>query len=195
MNTVANDSHLPRKFFHVASGLIIPTLYYFEPLPRVWTLYGVAAAFVIWITLEIVRLRSASANKIFLRFFSRLMKKREAENFTSVSFMLGGALLSMLLFEEKLAAIVIYFIAIGDPIAAVIGKSFGKIRYQNGRSLEGSIAMFAVCLVIGLTLGELTVAIATSGAMVAAVAEAFSGRIDDNLTVPFLAGAAITALS
>ena len=188
------DAHLPRKLFHILSGSIIPVLYYFEPLPREWTFHGVGIAFVIWIIFEVSRLKNESINQLFMRFFSGFMKTKEMDKYTGVSFMLGGALLSMMLFEAELAAITLFFIAIGDPVAAVIGKKFGHIRYKNGRSFEGSVAMFTVCFLVALSLSDYPIPVMIAGSFVAAVAEAFSGAIDDNLTVPLLSGVAITAL-
>ncbi|MCS6882848.1 MAG: phosphatidate cytidylyltransferase [Oscillochloridaceae bacterium] len=99
----------------------------------------------------------------------------------------------------------------GDSMAAIIGKRFGRHRYNvagGTRSWEGSAAMFVAAaismfltlvLVPGSALGPLTppltsgaaIAATLTGALVAAVAEAFSPAGTDNLSVPLLAGAVV----
>lgn len=102
----------------------------------------------------------------------------------------------------------------GDSMAAIVGKRFGRRRYQvvgGTRTLEGSAAMFGasliamfltIMLVPGSSLGPLTpplavgaaLAAAAAGALVAAVAEAVSPAGTDNLSVPLLAGGVVFAI-
>lgn len=102
----------------------------------------------------------------------------------------------------------------GDSMAAIIGKRFGQHRYHvagGTRSWEGSAAMFiaavismflTLVLVPGSALGPLTPPLATgvtvvaalTGALAAAIAEAFSPAGTDNLSVPLLAGVVVFAV-
>ncbi len=99
----------------------------------------------------------------------------------------------------------------GDSMAAIIGRRFGRHRYQvagGSRSYEGSAAMLVaatiamfltLALVPGSALGPLTpplsigVALLAAfvGALAATIAEAFSPSGTDNLSVPLLAGAVV----
>lgn len=194
MKQVFHDSHIPRKLFHALTGSIIPTVYLFEPVPRGWVTALTAAAAFGWFAFDSVRIRNENVNRLFARRFSFLMKKKETHALTGVSYMLGGTALALMLFSPLLAVTVLYFISLGDPAAAILGKKFGRHRLHNGRSLEGSLAMFAVCVLIAKWVGGFAWPLSLVGAAVAAAAELYSGPVDDNLTVPLISGAALAAL-
>jgi phytol kinase len=102
----------------------------------------------------------------------------------------------------------------GDALAALVGKRFGRRRYQVGSSMrtyEGSATMFVasalamfltIMLVPGSPLGPLTpplsagvaLAAALVAALVATLAEAVSPAGIDNLSVPLAAGAVVFAI-
>jgi len=189
------DSHYPRKVFHMLAGAVIPSAYYFAALPQ-GVITGIAlASAAVWIGLDSLRLRNASLNERFTRVLGPLMKRREAHSLTGSSYLLGGSALAILLYPPAVMMTALFFIAIGDPAAALVGRRFGRTRFSSGRSLEGSLAMFATCLVVARWLGGFTWSVSAAGAIVAAAAELYSGKIDDNITVPLLSGAALAALS
>ena len=96
----------------------------------------------------------------------------------------------------------ILFLVLGDMTAAIIGVSFGgdalgkfKLGREGKKSLEGSLAMFAVCFVIGstifahLALREYPV---FWGALVATLTELYVPfGINDNLTIPLFSSIAM----
>ncbi|HNF95711.1 MAG TPA: hypothetical protein PK493_00385, partial [Pseudomonadota bacterium] len=103
---------------------------------------------------------------------------------------------------KAVAALAVVVLGIGDPIAALVGRRFGKTRLRAGRSLEGSLGF-----VLSASLGSLVVAammmpggigrwalIAMVAGFAGAVAEVFSTKLDDNLTIPLAEAAAVTAL-
>ena len=89
-------------------------------------------------------------------------------------------------------------ITAADPAAALVGRRFGRTRMPNGRSLEGSAAfVVAGAAVAWGTLGiwhpELDSArglmVAGAAAVLGAVGELASGRVDDNFSIPLAAAA------
>jgi dolichol kinase len=189
------DSHYPRKIFHALAGAVIPSAYYLEILPREALTGLVLTSAAAWIGFDSLRLRNASLNERFARALRPLLKRKETHALTGASYLLGGASMAILLYPTAVMMTTLFFIALGDPAAAVIGKRFGRTRFHNGRSLEGSLAMFAICLFVARWLGGFTWSVSAAGAMIAAVTELYSGNIDDNITVPLLSGAALVALS
>ena len=90
----------------------------------------------------------------------------------------------------------------GDPVAALIGRRFGRHKLVHGRSLEGSVAFFTSGLVGSFAIASLfapgvawitLLAIALAGACAGTLAELFGLRIDDNLSVAVTATAAAAA--
>lgn len=86
----------------------------------------------------------------------------------------------------------------GDPVAAVVGRRFGRTHLRAGRTLEGSLAFVLAGGLAGVVTLALyassvpnRVAVAGVAAIFGAVAELFSHDLDDNLTIPL--GAALGA--
>lgn len=92
-------------------------------------------------------------------------------------------------------------LGVADPVAALVGRRWGRHRLRAGRSLEGTVA-FAVsgALVAALALlaagglsGMEVALFALLAGVVGAIAELVTTRLDDNLTIPVAVGAALTA--
>jgi len=100
-----------------------------------------------------------------------------------------GALLALLLYPSNAAAIAIYALAFGDGIASLIGKFFGKTRpsFLFGKSLEGSIACFAVVLMSAYAVSG-NVQVAIIAAFTAMIVEALPLEDYDNVTIPITVG-------
>ena len=100
-----------------------------------------------------------------------------------------GALLALLLYPSTAAAIAIYALAFGDGIASLVGKFFGKIRpaFLFGKSIEGSIACFAVVLLSAYAVsGSLHIALVA--AFTATIVEAMPLEDYDNIAIPMAVG-------
>ncbi len=193
---LVKDAHLPRKIMHLLSASIIPALYYLTVVPDATAIMLVTGATVVWIMVEAWRLRHPSFNALFITSFHWLMKAKEAHSFTGVSYLLGGSALAMILFAKPIAVVSLFFIALGDPIAAMVGKRFGRIRMPNGKSVEGSVAMFVVCLLVGFSLApSLSAPVIIAGGAMATMSEFFAGKIDDNLIAPVFSGAIMAVMS
>ncbi|MDH5509879.1 MAG: hypothetical protein OEZ32_05925, partial [Nitrospinota bacterium] len=119
---------------------------------------------------------------------------RETAQVTSSSYILIASSLVILFLDREIACASLFFIALGDPAAALGGKFFGSIRFANGKSLEGTVAMFVVCLWVGLTITS-SEDIALVGALAAALAELYAFGLDDNLAVPIFSGLAMSAVA
>merc|ERR1719231_1922615 len=96
----------------------------------------------------------------------------------------------------------ILYLVLGDMTAALIGVSFGgdvcrtKIGRQGKKSVEGSVAMFTVCFVMGLIvynevhLREYAVFFAALVATLTELYEPFG--LNDNLTIPVFTSLSLT---
>jgi dolichol kinase len=189
-----SDAHLPRKLTHMAAGMVIPSLLQWQVIPHSSVLWGTVACFALFMMVEGARFSNPTLNAFFMKNFAWTLKRGETNTLTGATYMLGGAALSMLMFEPPIAAVALYCVAIGDPLAAIVGKRYGFRRYRNGRSFEGSMAMFIACVVVMYIVGDYPAPLLFAAATVATLAEAFSGTLDDNLTVPTLTGAVLVAL-
>ncbi len=186
-------SHFPRKLFHLTAASLIPTVYYFELVDRQSTLYLALITAAVWVTADIARIKIDSVNRVIYKgWLKNFMKAKEKNSLTGSSYVLIGSCLALLLFNPPIASASIYFMSIGDPSAALAGKPFGKTRFgKSGKTLEGSASMFLVCLIIGYAITG-AVVMAVTGAVAGAITEFFTGPLDDNLSIPLVAGGAMT---
>lgn len=183
-----NSFFLQRKIWHLAGTSIIPTAYYLETVPRDLTVIIVAFVTAAFVTMDTVRIKVRRYNEAFNARLKGFLRKDEQTCLVSSSYVLMAATGSLILFRPEVACAAIYYSAIGDPAACVIGKGYGRFRLRNGKSWEGAVAMFAACSIFAvLMFGFAPVWIA--GALAATAIELFTGPVDDNLSVPLGAGA------
>jgi dolichol kinase len=191
-----HDLQLGRRLFHCANGVATATAYaLLFTHEQVIHIFGTIACIVYVVD----RIRIAYPEVIARRapWVNRLLVRAEEQVRESAMIPYAIAVLLTILTVPKPAAIVaIYTLAIADPLAAVVGITWGRRRIAQNRSLEGSAAFFTATLVIAaVVLGEGTDGsrFAIGGAavmiaLVAAVCELLPLRIDDNLTIPLVVG-------
>jgi len=83
-------------------------------------------------------------------------------------------------FSENVAIAAVSVATLGDAMAAIIGKNFGRHRFPNGKSLEGSLAYFLSGLLVIYPL--LGVKLAVAGALVGTLVEFYGLPPDDNFS-------------
>lgn len=174
---------LQRKSIHLAM-IVIPVWIYVTPPD--WTLLGLIIATSATVVMDLLRLTDHRLRGFFLRFFRSLIRSHEEEHLLGSTYFMIAALLSVLAFDDKIAIAALTFLIIGDTAAAIVGKKYGKPLYW-GKSLQGSLACFVSCLIIGAALLDNQWVIIT-GALAAAVAEALPVPMDDNMRVPIISG-------
>ena len=159
------------------------------------------------VTGEVARRVFPTLNQLFLTHLAVLLKSGEAQQITGATFLAAGSLITLVLFSTEIAALALMFLALGDPVAALVGSRFGRLRTSSffsfgqarrqSKSLEGTLAFLAVALGLVAVFWGAKVFDnywpAVLGAVVAAVVESLPLPIDDNFSVP-LASAVVMSL-
>ena len=199
------DIHVPslrptnyrRNVLHLSSGLV--ALAVVQVLDDTsWILLAASAFFLYAWSMEAGRRLWPGLNDRLMSFYGPVAHPPEWHRVNSATWyctaMLGLA------FTDSLAICSVAVVVLGfaDPMAAIVGRRHGRVPLVNGRSLEGS----ATFLLVALTTGYATLAVfypelarshgfglALGAASFATLAELFSRRIDDNLSVPLGSGA------
>lgn len=189
-----------RSITHVISGFV--GLFFVEFTH--WNIVMVVAlgfAVMAW-TLEITRHNSKKWNDILMWILGPIAHPHERHRVNSATWY--ATALGILAFTESPAACAagVMALGLGDPAAALIGRRWGKTKIIHNRSLEGATAfvvvaataVFAAFLVfhpeIPLTTKLIAAAVA---ALVGAITELYSGKIDDNFSIPLFTGLATWA--
>lgn len=204
-----HDIHVPslrptnyyRNAFHISSGVTVLLIVQILLTPLMMIV--VAGSFSVWAwTVEYLRRYRPGLNEVLMRMFGKMAHPHEAYRVNSATWYATALLVLALLTDKLTASMGVIVLALGDPMAAIIGRRFGRIRLVAGRSLEGTLA-FATAG----TLGALTTlvvfypelhlsaaaSIAASGAVAGALAELFSRRVDDNFTIPLATALGVSA--
>jgi len=191
MQSMARISGL-RQFYHSLSGLALVFIISFldNPADVYLTLILLFSAIII----ETARLYLPEINRMFIHYFGILMRNEERHNPTGTLYYLLGALVALLLFPKEIALFSMTVLAVGDPAAYIIGSNFGKLRIGK-KSIEGSLAFLTASVIAGFLLSslwdDLSVIVIVTGAVTGAVVELIPLKINDNLTIPVTASAAM----
>ncbi len=192
---ISYRQELGRKALHLLT-LAVPAFLLWRG--KASTLPIVAGLAVVALAADIARAKSKEFNRFIRRFFGFLMRRSELEDtsrqvvFNGATWVLVGASLSILFYDEQVAAAALCIFLIGDAAAALIGRPLGRIRLPGQRkTLEGSLAFFIAAGVFSFWLPEPTPLTGLAGAAAGAVAEAIPLPVNDNVRVPVLAGAAM----
>ena len=176
-------TELARKGIHLLIG-VSPTL---AARDRVFTVGLLALGTALYIVLENLRL-SGKNIPLFSKISAAASRKRDKGRFILGPVTLGlGAATALVLYTPPAAALGIYALAFGDGAAALAGMMFGRVRpaVLRGKSLEGSLACFAVVL---LAAKSLPLSGACAVACAATLAEALPLKDFDNLAIPLATG-------
>lgn len=177
---------LPRRLWHIFGGLSIPVAGLL--VPQQIFLPALCSATIAFLVFELIRLRFPQINHRFLTFFHVLLREREAATLTASAYFLIAASIVFILCDKSIAAMALTFVAVGDPVAGMVGEKWGRLKVKD-RSLEGSCACFLACAVAGAILATITQValwLAVVGAVCAALVEFLSFPVNDNLTSPLV---------
>ncbi len=193
-------SNLTRNVFHVVNGaFVVALLRLVDPGDVVWLAAG--AAGLAW-SMETARRVSARVNALLMRLFARVAHPHERWRVNSATWYTTSLLVLALFAPARAALLGVVVLSVSDPIAALVGRRFGRHSIRAGRSVEGSFAFVLSGALAGLAvltafhpelgLGPALV-LASASALVGAAVELLSIRVDDNVSIPVCV-AAVAAL-
>ena len=189
------SQELWRKGTHIGA-LIIPGSYYALGLSISQMLAIMIPVTLLMLVIDISRLRQwAFWRRIAAPIGGRMIRGHEqAGDFTGATYILISVCFTVAMYTKPVAIAALTFIIVGDTLAALVGRRFGRHRFGR-KSVEGSLACLAGTLLVAVLVPDLALPVALFGAVVAAITEALSTRIDDNISVPIVSGLAMTLLS
>lgn len=187
-------SEYKRKLIHLFN-LAIPFSYLYI-FPEKWVFVKLLSILmVLFIIFDILRHKVAWVKSLFTLFIDSMLRSHEQEGkLTGATWVMIGAVISIILFSKPVAIIALIFMSIGDTAAGLIGQRYGKHKIWN-KSWEGFFGGLFVCIIIGMNYSLLPMTISLSGAVAAMVMEIMPIPLDDNFKIPLGAGAIMMMLS
>ncbi len=191
------NPEIARKFIHL-TAILIPGISYF--LPRLWLIILLGLATLIFIVVDILRLKLPWLKGIFIILFGSMLRKRELRSLTGGTYLFMASFISALIFYKPIYMAAISYLIVGDTFAAIVGQSIGRIKLFNRKTLEGTISFFISCMPIVFAIHyipfQITVPvyILIIGAFVASISELLPSIINDNVVIPISSGVTMQLL-
>jgi diacylglycerol kinase (CTP) len=196
------DLHLARKLWHILTGSIGLVAYFRTGVSAELTATILLIVSVLGFGIDFLRLRNEKINLLVLALMKPVMRESEKTSVSGLPFYALGVSLSLFFFPTKLAILSILFLIFADPIASFIGILYGRDKILPNKSLQGTVAAFAVCYVATLVYGLVhhgssmnLLVFAIFGGLVGALSELCSQYVDDNLCIPVLSGLGLTIIN
>lgn len=176
---------IKRKIVHLAT-LSIPIGYGFLPVETVVTI--LLPLFLGFLTVDLLRHYHSGVNSLFQKYFlGTVLREEERETLMGSTYFLFSSILVVLFFPKSVAIVSLLILILSDTAAALVGKGVGRVRIF-GKTLEGSFAFFVSSLIIVWIYPGLDRFWGSLAALGATLIELLPIRLDDNLTIPLVAG-------
>ncbi|MBN2056315.1 glycosyltransferase [bacterium] len=172
------------------SAAVAPLIYY-HWVPRRAAIIASGITLFLALLIDLARLTLPAVNAWFYKRLHMLIREDERKSLNTSTWFCMAIFITVLLYEKNVAVVALLFLSFGDPVAAIIGSTYGTRKVLN-KSLQGSAACFIVCFVLAQMLFPLHIAL--WAALCATIFELLSSKINDNLAIPLFSGLAITLL-
>jgi len=177
---------IKRKIVHLAT-LVIPVGYALTSEETV--ILFLVPFFLALLLVDLLRHFHSGVASLFRKyFFGRVLREEEKPTFMGSTYFIFSTILTILLFPKSIAIASILILILSDSAAALIGKWIGRIKIF-GKTLEGSMAFFLTSLLIVWIYPNLSRFSGSLAALGAALIEILPIKLNDNLTIPLVAGA------
>jgi dolichol kinase len=176
-----------RKIFHILI-LIYPITYYIVLRSTGSKFLAISSLIIIlicFLVMEHFRIR----NGVKIPYIKELYRELESDKIGGEIYYMVGCIIVLLAFDLRIAAAAILMVNFGDALSAIVGVLFGKIKLTKTKTLEGFLAGLLINLIITILILE-NLIIAIPMALVGALSELFSNKINDNLSIPIFSGIA-----
>jgi dolichol kinase len=155
---------------------------------------GLAVVSAGGLALDLARFRVARLNREFLRWLAPLLKHDEGHRLTGATYMTVAGLFTFFFFGADVAVPAMLFLALGDPVAALLGRRMPGPRVY-GKSPFGTLGFVGMSLAtVGVFSGAGVMEYHWGllvGAAVAGIVELAPIPPDDNFTIPLLTGTSL----
>ncbi len=177
---------ITRKIVHLAT-LVIPVGYALTSEETV--LMFLVPFFLCFLSVDLLRHFHSGLASLFRKyFFGRVLREEEKPTFMGSTYFLFSTILTILLFPKSIAIASLLILILADTSAALIGKGIGRVSIY-GKTLEGSIAFLLTSLLIVWIYPNLNRFSGSLAALGATIIEILPIKVNDNLTIPLVAGA------
>ena len=182
-----------RKIIHITILIVLAAYFliqdnlvgagYSAELARQVSLLFLVALLIIFLVLEYLRLELNWK----IPLFSQFIRPKEQDRMYGVVYFLAGTIISLAVFNPKIALAALLMTTFGDMAAALVGRRFGSTLVYRNKTWAGFFGELGVNLIVGfLVLDNIYIILAM--ALVATIVETLVDELDDNLLIPIFSG-------
>ena len=183
---IVNSEYL-RKTIHL-SNLIIPIGYHYFFTDKWQFLKIILFTTLCILLIDICRNFIPFFQSIFSKFFNSMLREHELRGkLTGATWVMIGSCVTIALFPKSVAVLALIYMSIGDTVAGLIGRRYGKHKIGL-KSWEGFFSGLACCLIIALVYSQLPIYVSILGAFSAMIFETLPIPLDDNFKIPIGSG-------
>ncbi len=188
MSRLTFKGEFKRKLLHFASSMIGFSVIY---LDREIILPILIISSIIFPFFDYLRINNTTISNFYNFYFQSITRSFESKKLTGATFVFWGALLTYILFDQKVAGIALIVMSLADAMAAIVGVGYGKTILLN-KSLEGSFAFFMTTFLI-LYFFDIPLIISLIVSSVATLTELIEiPKINDNISIPIAVALLLT---
>ncbi len=173
-----------RKIIHITI-LIVLAAYFFiqDRMGKQIALLFLVAVLILFLILEYFRLELGWR----MPFFSQFIRPKEENRMYGVIYFLSATVISLAVFDPKIALAALLMTTFGDMTAALVGKRYGTTLIYRNKTWAGFIGELIVNLIVGFIILD-RIYVILGMAIVATIVETLVDELDDNLLIPIFSG-------
>ena len=182
-----------RKIIHITILIVLAAYFliqdslvsagYTTILAKQVALLFLVALLIIFLILEYFRLELGWK----MPFFAQFIRPKEQNKMYGVIYFLSATIISLAVFDHRIALAALLMTTFGDMLAALVGKRYGTTLIYRNKTWAGFLAELGTNLIVGFfVLSNIYVILVM--ALVATIVETFVDELDDYLLIPIFAG-------
>lgn len=182
-----------RKIIHITILIVLAAYFliqdslksagYSAVLSKQVALLFLVALLILFLILEYFRLELGWK----MPFFSQFIRPKEQNRMYGVIYFLSATVVSLAVFDHKIALAALLMTTFGDMVAALVGKKYGTTLIYRNKTWAGFLGELVINLIVGFIILD-NIYVILGMAFVATIVETLVDELDDNLLIPIFSG-------
>tara|TARA_Y100000310_G_scaffold62055_2_gene57323 strand:+ start:2890 stop:3480 length:591 start_codon:yes stop_codon:yes gene_type:complete len=125
-----------------------------------------------------------------IKIYHLFIRPKEQHRMVGSVYFLLATIISLAVFDKRIAVAALLMATFGDSAAAIIGKKYGSSLIFRNKTWAGTLAEFGINLLVGFLILSRTfnIYVILGMALAATIVEILVDELDDNLLAPIIAG-------
>jgi len=173
-----------RKIIHITILVVLAAYFIIQDkLGKQVALLFLVALLILFLVLEYFRIEIGWK----MPFFAQFIRPKEQNKVYGVIYFLSAAIISLAVFDYKIALAALLMTTFGDMVAALVGKKYGTTLIYRNKTWAGFLAELGTNLIVGILILD-NIYVILGMAFVATIVETMVDELDDNLLIPIFSG-------